>query len=136
MRNILILTISLLSAAFGASVATHDGPHGPSDTDVVLKVGKTGEVKIGADLRVSSRTIPRGKYVFEHRIDGDNHVIVLTGAASDKKVASALHEIPTRWVTSRDNVKSSLIVTREQRDRSYHVTSIKVAGENGDHIPY
>ena len=135
MRNIVIMTASVLCAAFGVSVATHDGPHGPGENDVVFKVGKTGEVKIGADLRLGRRTIPRGKYVFEHRVEADNHVIVLTGAASDKKVASAVHEIPTRWVTSRDNVKSSLIVTREQRDWSYHITSIKVAGENGHHIP-
>lgn len=135
MRNIVIMTASLLCAAFGVSVATHDGPHGPGQNDVVFKVGKTGEVKIAADLRLSSRSIPRGKYVFEHRVEGNNHVIVLTGAASDKKVASAVHEIPTRWVTSRENVKRSLIVTREQLDWSYHITSIKVAGENGHHIP-
>lgn len=126
--------IQLMVVAAPTFAAAHDGPHG-AESDVVFQVGKNGEVKIGADLQVGGTLIKKGKYVFAHRIDGDVHIVVLTGVAGKDTPVAPVHEIRTKLVPSRDRVKGSALFTHEEHDLSYRITTIKVAGESGDHLP-
>ena len=49
-------------------------------------------------------------------------------------VDSATIEVDGRFVPSSASVKKSAIAAKEQRDHSYQVTTIQIAGENGDHV--
>jgi len=46
-----------------------------------------------------------------------------------------MHQIPMRFITSRDVVKKSALFAERLRDRSYRISVIQIAGESGDHMP-
>lgn len=66
---------------FGLSgAALHDGPHVGPDGEV-FNVAKSGDVKIDTDVAIGEVLVKKGKYLFEHPVDGDAHILVLTGLA-------------------------------------------------------
>ncbi len=82
--------------AFGLrGSARHDGPHVGPDGEVV-NVGKNGDVKIGMDVIIGDVLVKKGKYLFEHRVDGDKHILVLTGLESKNGIEAPIHHIPDR----------------------------------------
>jgi len=121
--------------ALTSSVAAHDGPHAAGPNDQVFKIGKNSEVKIGADVRIGSALVKKGKYLAVHRIDGDSHVLVLTTADKRNEFDVITQEIRLRLIPSKDPVKTSALFAEEQRDRSLRVVAVQIAGEPGDHVP-
>jgi hypothetical protein len=113
----------------------HDGPHAAGPNDQVFKISKTGEVKIGTDVRIGQALVKKGKYLAVHRVDGDSHVLALTTADAKKEIDVVTHEIRMRLIPSRDPVKASALFAEEQRDRSLRVVAVQIAGEPGDHVP-
>jgi hypothetical protein len=129
-----LVTSSILMFALGIpTAAVHDGNHAAGPGDKIFKVGKNGDVKIGNDVKIGEILVKKGKYLFEHRVDGGQHIVVLTSIDNKNSSEAVVHEIRTRLITSRDPVKKSALFAEEQRDRSYRVTVIQIAGENGDH---
>jgi len=127
-------------AAIGVVVLTslavaHDGPHAAGPNDQVFKISKSGEVKIGADVRIGNALVKKGKYRAVHRVDGDTHVLALTTADKKNEVDVVTHEIRMQLIPSRDPVKTSALFAEEQRDRSLRVVAVQIAGEPGDHVP-
>jgi hypothetical protein len=130
--------ILIATLAFTPPVAAlHDGHDGHDEgpTELVFKVGKTGEIKIGTDVRIGDVLAKKGKYLFTHRVEGDSHILVLTGIAQKTASESAFYEVRMRLVPARNQVKTSALFVQEQRDHSYRVTIVQIAGESGDHIP-
>ena len=124
-------------AALSAATAVwahegHDGHEGP--TGRTFTVGKNGDVNIREDVKVGDDILKRGKYVFEHHIDGDRHVIVLTGVVKNGAV-SPVYEIPTRVIVGRETARRSAFVARELADHSLRVGMVHVAGEAVEHVP-
>jgi hypothetical protein len=121
------------SAVVGASL--HDGDHGGGLIERTFKIGKTGEVNIGRDVKIGNQLFKRGKYTLVHRAEEQRHVFVLT-EINKKKDPSQLTviEVDGRFVPGSALVKKSAITAKEQRDHSYQVTKIQMAGENGDHV--
>jgi hypothetical protein len=109
------------------------GPEGPNDR--TFKVNKTGEVNIGRDVKIGNHFVKRGKYVLRHEPGEARHVFVLT-EVNKKKSASELSriEFDSRFLPGSERVKNSAIHAHEQRDRSYEVLNIDIAGENGEHL--
>jgi len=133
----LAITISVF-LVFVSSIAgapMHDGDHGGGLIDRTFKIGKTGEVNVGRDVKIGNQLVKRGKYMLVHRAKEQRHVFVLT-EINKKKDPSQLTtiEIDGRFVPSSASVKKSAITAKEQRDHSYQVTTIQMAGENGDHV--
>lgn len=128
MALILVFAFSLPAAAL------HDGPHVGPDGEV-FNVSKNGDVKIDMDVAVGDVVVKKGKYLVEHRMEGDQHTLVLTGLDGKKGVEAPVHQIRMRWISSKDAVKKSALFAERQRDRSYRVTVIQIAGESGDHMP-
>jgi len=117
-----------------SSATAHDGPHATSPNDQVFKIGKNGEVKIGADVRIGNALVKKGKYLAVHRVDGDSHVLALTTADAKREADVVTHEIRMRLIPSKDPVKASALFAEEQRDRSLRVVAVQIAGEPGDHL--
>jgi hypothetical protein len=121
--------------AFGLSgAAFHDGPHVGPDGEV-FNVGKNRDVKIGMDVVIGDVLVKKGKYLFEHRLDGNTHVLVLTGLQPKNGAEAPIHQIQMRFISSKDAVKKSALFAERQRDRSYRVSVIQITGESGDHMP-
>lgn len=127
------MIVAVLCAVGIASLAAHDG-HGEGPTGRTFTVGKKGDVNIREDVKVGGDVLKRGKYMFEHRVDGERHVIVLTGIVK-KDIAPPVYEIPTRTVPSREMAKKSVFVATELADHSLRVGVVHVAGEPLDHVP-
>ena len=118
---------SVVWAAEGvAAHPDHDDPNAQ-----VFNVGKNGEVKID-DVTVGAIQVKKGKYLFEHRVDAERHIIVLTGLGKD---AERTYEIPMRVYASTEVPKRSALIAKETKNHTLEVTVIDVAGEAGDHLP-
>ena len=119
---------------FGPYVSAHDGPHGGPD-EVTFKVGKNGEVNLRQDVKFGSVLVKRGKYAFEHRLDGERHVVVLTEGARKDGGTPVVYEVPTNVISSRQVAKRTAVYAKELADRSVTVTMIEVTGERNEHLP-
>jgi hypothetical protein len=130
-----ILMVIAMSIGSSLLAALHDGDHGGGSTDRTFKVGKTGEVNIGTDVKIGNQLVKRGKYILTHRTEDGRHVFVLA-EVDKKKAASQLStaELDSRFLPNPERVKNSAVVTKQQRDHSYEVMKIQMAGENGDHV--
>ena len=127
-------TVAFVVALGLSGAAFHDGPHVGLDGEV-FNVGKKGDVKIDLDVVIGDVLVKKGKYLFEHRIDGDRHILVLTGLDAKNGIEAPVHQINMRFITSRNAVKKSALFAERLRDRSYRVRVIQIAGESGDHMP-
>jgi hypothetical protein len=116
-----------------APIAADEGPHG-GPAEATFKVGKNGDVKIGEDLKVGDVVVKRGKYKFEHRIEADQHTVVLTRIEA-RDAAESWYEIPMRLVAARGVPKRTVVYAEELPDHSLILTLVEVAGENGNHVP-
>jgi hypothetical protein len=109
------------------------GPEGPIDR--TFKVNKTGEVNIGRDVKIGNHFVRRGKYILTHEAGDARHVFVLSEVNKKKSAAElARIEFDSRFLPGSKRVKTSAILAHEQRDRSYEVLNIEIAGENGEHL--
>jgi hypothetical protein len=55
----------------------HDGDQGEGPTDLVFKVGKTGDVNINRDVKLGTYLVKRGKYMLTHEVQDQRHFFVL-----------------------------------------------------------
>ena len=119
---------------FGPYVSAHDGPHGGPD-EVTFKVGKNGEVNLRQDVKFGSGLVKRGKYAFEHQLDGERHVVVLTEVARKDGGTPVVYQVATTVISSRQIAKRTAVYAKEFPDRSVAVTMIEVTGERTEHLP-
>ena len=137
MKNLVTISIvvCLMFGSNRSAWALHDGDHGEGLIDRTFKIGKAGDVNIGRDVKVGNQFVKRGKYMLTHRQENQRHVFVLTEINKKKDPSQlATIEIDGRFVPSSSLVKKSAITAKEQRDHSYELVKIQIAGENGDHV--
>lgn len=131
-RTAVLATAALL--ALDQPLSAHDGPHdGP--TTASFRVGKDGGINFREDVRLADTLVPKGKYRFTHRIEGDVHVITLTRIAARNLVDTTVYEVNTTLMAGRQPRKGSLLRAKEAADHSLHISVIELAGEAGDHLP-
>lgn len=131
-KRLLRVTALLAMFALSAPVAAFHPGH-DEHVEVVYAVDKNGQVKIDGDVRIAGVIVKKGKYELTHRVEGYQHVVVLTGQPN-KETTRVVHEIRTTWIPSRDRVRKSALFAYDQPDAVYEVTKIQIAGENGDHV--
>ena len=134
MTRILMTAVVASLLLMGTFASAHDGPHGGPDA-VTFKVGKNGEVNVRQDVKFGTVLVRRGKYMFEHRLDGERHVVVLTGAARKDGAVPVQYELPTSVLSSRQVAKRTAVCAKELADRSLVVTMVEVTGERAEHLP-
>jgi hypothetical protein len=133
MKRIVLCLVAAVLSAMGSSIArAHDGHDGP--TGRTFTVGKKGDVNIREDVKVGGDILKRGKYLFDHRVDGDRHLIVLTGIVKND-VVPPVYEIATRTIAAREPATKSAFVAKELPDHSLQVGVVRVAGEALEHVP-
>ena len=114
-------------------VVAHEG-HDDGPTEQTFKIAANGEVKFGEDVRFGDVLIKKGKYVLEHRIDGERHLIVLS-AVTKAGATVATYSTVTETLAAKVPVKKSALYAAEGKDRVLRVTVVQIAGENLDHLP-
>ena len=129
------MVLTLVLVCGGSVAAVHEGDHGSGPMDRTFKVGKTGEVNIGRDVKIGNAFVKRGKYTLTHRAGEREHVFVLVEINKKKELSQLLTvEFSSRFLPDSKAVKNSAILVKEQRDRTYEVVEIQIAGENGHHM--
>ncbi len=116
------------------AVSAHDG-HDDGPSEQTFKIGKNGEVKFGEDVKMGDLLVRKGRYVLEHRLDGDRHLFILTSAERVEARAAAVYEVPTEVLVSKVPVKKSAVYAAERDNHLLQVTVVQIAGENVDHLP-
>jgi hypothetical protein len=135
MRRIELTVVSVAIAFLTlGEVAAHDGPHGGPD-EVTFRVGKNGEINLRQDLKFGTSLVKKGKYAFEHRLDGDRHLVVLTEVARKDGASPVAYELPTRLIPAQKAANRTSLYAREATDRSLVVTMVEIAGEASEHLP-
>lgn len=132
MRRIAALGI-VASLILSSPVLAHEG-HDDGPTEQTFKIAANGEVKFGEDVRFGDILIKKGKYVLEHRIDGERHVIVLS-ATTKAGTSAAMYTAATETLAAKVTVKKSAVYATEGKDRILRVTVVQIVGENLDHLP-
>jgi hypothetical protein len=114
-------------------LAAHEGHE--VATGRTFTVGKKGDVNIREDVKIGTEyTLKKGKYLFEHRVEGDQHVIVLTGIVK-AGMPVPVYAIPTRTLASRTASKQSVFVAKELVDHSLQIAVVHISGEALEHLP-
>ena len=115
-------------------VLAHEG-HDDGPTEQTFKIATNGDVKFGEDVRFGDLLVKKGKYVLEHRIDGERHLIALSGVTKAETNAPTIYTVPTEVLSSKVAVKKSAVYAAEGHDRILSVTVVQIEGENLDHVP-
>ena len=134
MTRIVTMAAAASLIVFGSYISAHDGPHGGPD-EVTFNVGKNGELNLRQDVKFGSVVVRRGKYAFEHRLDGERHLVILTESARKDGGTPVVHQVPTNVISSRQVAKRTAVYAKELTDRSVVVTMIQVTGEQTEHLP-
>ena len=87
----------LLLGAFGLPLlAQHkDAQHKSQET---LRVGKKGDITLSSSLQVGDVTLKLGKYQFQHKVEGADHVVVFntpSGKEAARMKGGGPHELHT-----------------------------------------
>lgn len=128
-----IVSLALVAGLVsGPALSAHDGHD--DVTEQTFKVGNKGEVRFSEDMKMGDILVKKGRYVLEHRIDGNRHVLVLRDALRSEAGAGPAYEMPTEVLSSKLPVKKSAIYASE-RDNLLQVTVVQILGENIDHLP-
>lgn len=131
-----ILGFGLVVLLFVAPrVLAHEG-HDDGPTEQTFKIATNGEVKFGEDVRFGDFLVKKGKYVLEHRVDGERHVIVLSAVTKAETKTPVVYDVPTQTVVSKLPVKRSAVFAAEGTDHLLRATVVQIAGENIDHLPF
>jgi hypothetical protein len=68
MKNTVGIALGVLLLCSSSSLgAFHEGDHGGGPIDRTFKIGKTGEVNFGRDVKIGNHLVKRGKYLMVHR---------------------------------------------------------------------
>lgn len=135
-RSILagLAVAAVICAGSAGLAAPHDGPHGEEGpTEWVLKVGKTGEVNIKSDVRIGGSILKRGKYLFQHEVEGEDHVFLFTEITKNRKTETlepTVMRIKSKQALPGGKTSSSRLLAKEEKDRTYRVMVIEVANED------
>ena len=120
-----------ISVGLAVGISAHDGPH-TGRADATFKVGKNGQVKIGEDLRIGALVVKKGTYLFEHRVEEQRHVVMLTKV--DKVTEHSPFELPMRLLPTKAPMKRTAILAYEPDRGPLELTTVEVAGELGEHV--
>jgi hypothetical protein len=137
MKRLVVVTGLALALAYAvASVAAPHDEDNAGPGHAVYKVDKNGQVKIGDKLMVGATVVPKGRYVLEHRVEGSQHVIVLTAIATKGASDAWTREFQMQLIPEKKVAKGSALFADDVPDGSVRFSALQIAGEAGDHILY
>jgi hypothetical protein len=133
MRGSVLKAIMLISAMalFAAAHEGHDDPLLPH----TVKIGKTGEVAFGMPVRFGETLLRKGRFILEHRVEGNQHWIRLTPVPAKGPVAQTAPavELPAKVGGAKGKVTKSEVLVHPIKD-VFEIVRITIAGEDVEHF--
>ena len=134
----------LLFLQLAAAAAGHEGRHDSPLLDRQYKVGKQGEVNVGADTAIGQIVIRKGKYKITHEASGDQHKFFFspeTKAGSKGEVPATIEVRTKQLLAAREKISGFVLYAvpypehDRKRDRpDYRIAKITVNGEHLEHL--
>lgn len=130
-----IASVVIVTVLLAAGMSMGRAHEGHELTGRTFTVGKKGDVNVREDVKIGAEfVLKKGKYLFEHRVDGDQHLITLTGMVK-QGMPVPVYEIPTRTFASKITARQSVFVAKEMVDHSLQIAVVHVLGEALEHQP-
>lgn len=104
-----------------------------------LKVGKTGDVTFSKQTTVGDMTLKPGRYKFQHRVEGDDHLVHFTewtkpypaGSGGGPKAHPG--EVKCRIEPLSKKVSQTMVYTMDE-GATQRLTKVEVGGEDVAHV--
>ncbi|MEW5976343.1 MAG: hypothetical protein AB1898_11130 [Acidobacteriota bacterium] len=141
------MILTLFPGAASIKAAQHEHGAGVSQIDRgssveqtrAVKVGKKGEIEFSSDTQLGDISLRRGRYQFQHRVEGSDHFVHFTELTKSIPYSSysgpKAHpgEVKCRVEPLEKKVSRTTVYSRKENG-VYRLTRIEVAGENVAHV--
>jgi hypothetical protein len=127
-QHIYLPVLLILSGALCITGQDHVHPHDDTIPPKIFKADKSSRVTFGSEIAFGKEILPKGRYVVEHRMEGNDHWIVFTPFPKGKRV-----EVQARTSPASDPVNRIEILAFPDSKR-FEIVRIHIPGENVDHL--
>lgn len=127
MGALLVLLLGAFSLPLLAQHQEHQGAR--HQEQGMIHVGKKGEMTLSSVLRVGETMLKPGKYVFQHVIEGSDHVLVFKTAAG-KEAA----RVKCRLESLGEKAKETALYARAGDGGESILDAVRVKGEDVKHV--
>lgn len=133
-RNNVLAMSALLVLLLGAFslplLAQHHERQGAQHQEQgMIHVGKKGEITLSSPLRVGETMLKPGKYVFQHVVEGDDHVLVFKTATGQEAA-----RLKCRLESLGEKAKETALYTRAGDGGERILDAVRVQGEDVKHV--
>lgn len=94
----------------------------------MMKVGKKGAVTITSPMRVGNTLLTPGNYVFQHKVMGDEHLVIF------EKAGTEVARVTCRLEPLDKNAKDTSLYTHVSDSGEVILDAVAVAGEAVKHV--
>ena len=94
----------------------------------MMKVGKKGAMTITSPLRVGNNLLTPGKYVFQHRIVGEDHLLIF------EKAGTEIARVTCRLESLDKKAKDTSLYTHVGDTGEVILDAVAVEGESVKHV--
>ena len=123
------LLVLLLGAFSLPLLAQHDHQGAQHQEQGMIHVGKKGEMTLSSALRVGETMLKPGKYVFQHVVEGADHVLVFKTATGQEAA-----RLKCRLEPLGKKAQQTAMYTRAGDGGERVLEAVKVRGEDGKHM--
>lgn len=118
----------LLIAVVVGMLLLNTGPFTAAEHEHTLKVGKKGDVTFTKETMVGDLTLKPGAYIFQHRVEGDDHFVSFTTPGGKN-----LGEVKCKVEPLSNKVEGTTLYSHTEGGMN-RLTKVEVAGENVAHL--
>ena len=140
-RSFAMALMFVLSAGyFGLSARAQHSGHGevsiPERPYIEkLRINEDGQVKLSTDARVGGAVLKRGRYVFEHVVEGEGHFIAfkrvdVSGVEAQEQVIRVKCRLEPLNKPAKHTELHSKVTTRGEKT----IEKLQIQGENVRHV--
>ena len=118
----------LMFAAVVGMMMVNSVPSTAAEHNHGMKVGKKGDVTFTQETRVGDLTLKPGRYIFRHRVQGEDHFVSFTTPGGEE-----VGEVKCRLEPLSKKVEATTLY-QDPEGGVYRITKIEVGGENVAHL--
>ena len=114
--------LALLLGAFSIPLLAQDKHEG------MMRIGRKGEAKFTSPLRVGETVLKPGTYIFQHKVEGEDHIVIFERAGKEvARVKCTLEPLGQK-------AQQTALHTRAGDGGETILIAVEVRGENVKHV--
>lgn len=119
--------LALLLGALSVPLLAQHNHQGTQDMKGMIHVGKKGAMTLTTPLRVGTTLLKPGNYVFQHKVEGEDHIVIFQRAGNEvARVKCTLEPLS-------EKAKRTALYTHEEAGEGV-LDAVEVEGENVKHV--